>query len=72
MLLQRYLTQPDRILSSIRFFYQGGLYNGRGFLTWNPDEGYNIEAPVERTGPRIGSVGLGRVGILREEDLRTI
>lgn len=72
MLLQRYLTQPDRILRSIRFFYQRGLYNGRGVLTWNSDGGYHIEAPVERTGPIIGSVGLGSVGILREEDLRTI
>lgn len=72
MLLQGYLTQPDRVLTSVRFSYQGGRYHGRGVITWNPNEGFHIEAPVERVGPRIGSIGFGRGGVIKEQDLRSI
>lgn len=71
-MLQRYLTQPDRILTSVQFDYQGGRYQGRGVLTWAPNDGFHIEAPVERAGPRIRSIGMGGGGIIREEDLRSI
>jgi hypothetical protein len=72
MLLQGYLTQPDRVLASVRFHYQGGRYHGRGVLTWNADEGFHTEAPVERFGPRIRSIGFGLGGVVREQDLRSI
>jgi hypothetical protein len=72
MLLQRYLTQPARVLTSVRFSYQDGRYHGRGVITWNPNEGFHIEAPVERVGPRIGRIGFGRGGVIREQDLRSI
>ena len=71
-MLQQYLTQPDRVLRDVHFDYQGGRYHGRGVISWDPEDGFYIEAPVERIGPRIQSIGLGRGGVVTEEDLRSI
>jgi len=70
-MLQNYLRQPDRVLNSIRFDYQGGRYNGRGVMTWHPDKGFHIEAPVERVGPLPRRIGIGAGGIVRENDLHS-
>jgi len=72
MLLQKYLRQPDHVLARIRFDYLDGHYKGRGVITWDPRDGYHMEAPVKRTGPALSEVGFGRIGIIREEDVRSI
>jgi len=71
-MLQNYLRQHDRVLDSIRFDYQGGRYNGRGVMTWDPDRGFHIEAPVQRVGPLPHRIGFGAGGIIRENDVHSI
>lgn len=41
-------------------------------MKWNPNTGFEIEAPVDRVGPALKSFGFGGGGIIRQESVRTI
>jgi hypothetical protein len=46
-----YLRKTEWVLDDACFAYLGGLYRGRGLLTWQPDTGFHLEAFVTRSGP---------------------
>lgn len=70
--MQRYLQQASYVLSRVWFDYHDGHYEGRGVMTWDPDEGFHIEAPVERSGPPLRTISFGGPSIVRESEVRSI
>lgn len=49
--MRDYFREERRDLERVYFEFQGGRYEGDGFLLWNPQDGFTIEARVERYGP---------------------
>jgi hypothetical protein len=47
---REYLRKTEWILDEVSFTYLGGLYRGRGLLTWQPDAGFHLETFVTRSG----------------------
>lgn len=61
------------MLERLWFDYLEGRYEGRGIMTWNPNEGFHIEAFLEREGsPLPKEIPLGKVGIPRKRDICSI
>jgi hypothetical protein len=68
-----YFKKTEYVLERLWFHYLGGLYEGRGIMTWNPDEGFHIEAFLDREGqPLPKEIPLGKVGIPRKRDFCSI
>lgn len=68
----RYLQEAEYYLSRIWFDYLGGRYEGRGILNWEPEQGFHIEAFIERereNGPLPDLIEIGKVGLLRKDDI---
>lgn len=71
--MRDYFKKTEYVLERLWFHYLGGLYEGRGIMTWNPDEGFHIEAFLDREGPPLPKeIPLGKVGIPRERDFCSI
>jgi hypothetical protein len=71
--MPEYDREWRRHFSRAHFEALGGIYRGRGVLTWNPDRGFHIEAPVDRLGPRLkGRFELLKPRVVNREDLHAI
>jgi hypothetical protein len=51
-----YFREGSWALQRVRLEYLGGAYDGRGLLTWNPTDGFHLDAFLERSGPPLPSV----------------
>lgn len=49
--MRNYFEDVRYDLQRVSFDFQGGRYEGDGFLLWEPEDGFTIEARVERHGP---------------------
>ena len=68
-----YFQEIEYSLDKIRFQYLGGIYTGRGLLTWDPEKGFHIDAFVERKGPELPSpISFGKVGYITKDETCSI
>ena len=58
-----YFKEAKYILELLYFHYRGNRYQGHGIMTWNPDEGFHLEAFLEKLGKTLSKIELGNVGI---------
>lgn len=63
-----YFEKANYVLDRIWFDYLGGRYEGRGLLHWSPDDGFRIEALLDRRAPLPPRLELGRAGVLTKSD----
>lgn len=67
-----YLQETEYVLSRIWFDYLGGHYEGRGIMNWKPEQGFHLEAFIEReseTCPLPELIEIGKVGIIHKDDI---
>jgi hypothetical protein len=68
-----YFKQTQYLLETIRIDYLGGHYQGHGVMTWEPDNGFHLEAFLTRQGDvLVRPVEIGKIGILCKSDFRSI
>jgi hypothetical protein len=73
MTLSNYFKHHECVLEKFWFDYLGGRYVGRGIMTWKPETGFHIEAPLKRQKlPQPEMVKLGKVGIVRKSNTSSI
>jgi hypothetical protein len=72
MWIEDYLRPTEYVLTRVAFDYLGGRYVGRGLLRWNHQEGWRLDAPVERLGEPLPGFGGGYVGIIKKSHFRSI
>jgi len=68
-----YFKKTDYVLEQLCFDYLGSRYQGRGIMTWKPDEGFHIEAFLEK--PSVAppkTIEFGKVGIIRQSNITSI
>jgi hypothetical protein len=70
--VKNYFKEAEFILDSLYFHYHGSRYQGRGIMTWKPDEGFHLEAFLDRQGEPIERIELGRIGIIPRSDICSI
>lgn len=72
-MVRDYLRETEYALDRIYFDYLGGRYQGRGIMRWKPDDGFRIEAFLERHGASLPRrVEFGKVRITNKSDVRSI
>ena len=54
-MLLDYQSEHDFVVKEARFHYAGAKYEGRGFLRWQPKEGFKLDLLLKRKGPPIES-----------------
>jgi len=68
-----YFEEQNYVLERIWFDYLGGRYVGNGFMSWEPDAGFHIEAILKRHGkPLPSKIEFGKIRVPTPEDIRTI
>jgi hypothetical protein len=68
-----YFKKTEYVLERLWFDYLGSRYEGRGIMTWNPDEGFHVEAFLDRHGSALPKeIPLGKVGIPRKSEICSI
>jgi hypothetical protein len=68
-----YFDETERVLEKVWLHYAGARYEGRGIMRWKPDEGFHIDAFLDRHGPPLsGSIELGKTGVAQKSDARLI
>lgn len=67
-----YYQETKIILDLLYFHYQGSRYQGRGVITWNPEEGFHLEALLDGRIKRIEEINLGKIGIIPKSDFCSI
>jgi len=67
-----FFMEQEFVLDNICFEYLGGMYKGKGVLTWNPDKGFHLESFVTRYGPPLPSESFGGPKLIRKIDFKTI
>lgn len=71
--MKDYFRETEFVLDKLQFDYLGGRYQGRGIMTWKPEQGFHIEAPLDlQNMPRPRDVEFGRVGVIRKSDRSSI
>lgn len=60
-------------LRKVQFAHLGGSYVGRGTMTWDPADGFRVDAALERHGPPLPkTLELGRFGVVPRSDFQMI
>jgi len=67
-----YFKEAEYILELLYFHYRGNRYQGRGIMTWNPDEGFHLEAFLDKQGKVLQRIELGKVGIAHKTNVCSI
>ena len=67
-----YFKQAKYILDLLYFHYRGSRYQGHGIMTWNPDDGFHLEAFLDKQGKTLPRIDLGKVGITRKSNICSI
>jgi hypothetical protein len=70
--MQDYFKKTEYDLKKIWFDYCGIRYQGHGLMTWNPDEGFHIEAFLEKPTTSPKRMEFGKSGIIRKSDFYSI
>lgn len=71
--MKDYLKEAEFVLNDLTFDYLGGRYRGRGIMTWEPEKGFHIEAPLNlQDMPKPQEVQFGKVRIIRKSDISSI
>jgi hypothetical protein len=70
--VRAYSHKAEWVLDEVSFEYLEGRYRGRGVLQWEPDGGFHLDALVDRRGPPIGTVELGRLRIATRRDRTSV
>lgn len=71
--MKDYFKETEFVLDKLQFDYLGGRYRGRGVMTWKPEQGFHIEAPLDlQDMPHPEDVEFGRVGVIRKSDQSSI
>ena len=71
--MKDYFATNEYILDSLTFDYLGKRFYARGFMSWNPDRGFHLEAllNLERM-PEIGKTEFSRTRVIRKSDRASI
>jgi hypothetical protein len=68
-----YFKKTEYVLERLCFDYLGSRYQGRGIMFWKPDEGFHIEAFLEKpTTPPPETIEFGKVGIIPQRNICSI
>jgi hypothetical protein len=67
-----YFQEARYILQLLYFHYRGVRYQGRGIMTWNPSDGFQLEAFLDRTPTRGRVIRIGRIGVIPRSDYSSI
>jgi len=67
-----YFKEAKYILEILYFHYRGNRYQGHGIMAWNPDEGFHIEAFLDKQGKTLSKIELGKVGITPKSNICSI
>lgn len=71
--MKEYFSKAEFVLNDLNFDYLGGRYQGRGILTWTPEQGFHIEAPLNlQDMPKLKEVLFSKVRIIRKSDTSSI
>lgn len=70
--MRTYFKKTDYKLEKIWFDYLGIRHTGKGVLHWKPDEGFHLEAMVERSGPLPDRIEFGRAGPVSSQHMTQI
>lgn len=70
--MENYFQETKFILELLYFHYEGSRYQGRGVMTWHPDEGFHLEAFLDNTVKTIEKVDIGKIGITPKSDFCSI
>ncbi len=70
--MMNYFEEAKYILDLLYFHYRGNRYQGHGIMTWNPDEGFHLEAFLDKQGKALPRIELGKVGITRKSNICSI
>jgi hypothetical protein len=71
--MKDYFKEAEFVLDDLKFDYLGGRYRGRGIMTWKPEQGFHIEAPLNlQDMPKLKEVHFGKVRIIRKSDTSSI
>ncbi|HEY9794889.1 MAG TPA: hypothetical protein V6D30_04540 [Leptolyngbyaceae cyanobacterium] len=67
-----YFKEAKYILELLYFHYCGNRYQGHGIMTWNPDEGFHLEAFLDKQGKALPRIELGKFGLIRKSNICSI
>ena len=71
--MMKYTGKSSTAVTAVRFTSAGAMYDGNGFLAWDPKNGFRLQAHVERLGPPLqGPVQVGQPKVLEESDFSVI
>ncbi|MBD2043730.1 hypothetical protein [Microcoleus sp. FACHB-672] len=70
--MKDYFKKTDFILDFLYFYYCGNRYQGRGFMTWNPEEGFHLQALLDSQVKPIEKIELGKVHLPSKSDIFSI
>ena len=70
--MENYFQETKFILELLYFHYEVSRYQGRGVMTWHPDEGFHLEAFLDNTVKTIEKVDIGKIGITPKSDFCSI
>lgn len=68
-----YLRDTSWAVDHVRFEYLGGIYRGRGRLSWNPNRGFHLDAFLDRQGLELPStIEFGKIRGPDPSELRSV
>ena len=67
-----YFQEARYVLELIYFHHHGTRYQGRGIMTWNHEEGFHLEAFLDRSQRNSSITRIGRIGIIPRSDYFSI
>lgn len=70
--MQDYFQKAEYDLQKIWFDYRGIRYHGHGLMTWNPGEGFHIEAFLNEQTTSPKRMEFGKFGITSKNDLSSL
>jgi hypothetical protein len=71
--MQDYFKETEYILNQVKFRYLGQTFTGRGIMSWKPEGGFHIEAPLDLEPlADVREVPLGRLRVVSRKDAASI
>ena len=67
-----YFQEARYVLELVYFHHHGTRYQGRGIMTWNHEEGFHLEAFLDRSQRNSSITRTGRIGIIPRSDYFSI
>jgi hypothetical protein len=71
--MKDYFQEYEYILNDLQFDYLGRRYRGRGVMTWKPQQGFHIEAPLNlQKNTLLEEIEFGKIRPIRKSDKSSI